>query len=209
MLPKPKRTASSTLSDRRNADDVQPPATADQTANLVTLKDLPRIPKKGQAQSLASNPTKEPTPPAPKRTPAEFPMAAYARENAAKLAAQATEPPSPRKRFRPEEIERLLQSPSKLDDSLNIGNETQLNVDPKDLCPFCDELLPDNPSPDLLRTMAELKLLAQPEPRHRNPFGLTAPLTTFINLCHMHRAESTYVQRGKENHWPVTINWNS
>ncbi|KAG8739791.1 hypothetical protein FRC10_005174 [Ceratobasidium sp. 414] len=124
------------------------------------------------------------------------------------MAAMEVDPPSPRKRFRPEDIERLLRSPTNLDDSLNIGDDTLLHVDPDDLCPFCDELLPDNPSPDLLQTMAELKLLAKSEPRPRNPLGLTAPLTTFINLCHMHRAESTHVQRGKENHWPVVIDWN-
>ncbi|KAG8688931.1 hypothetical protein FRC08_011187 [Ceratobasidium sp. 394] len=125
------------------------------------------------------------------------------------MAAMEVDPPSPRKRFRPEEIERLLQSPTNPDDSLNVGDDTLLHVDPKDLCPFCDELLPDNPSPDLLRTMAELRLLAKPEPRPRNPLGLTAPLTTFINLCHMHRAESTHVQRGKDNNWPAVIDWNN
>jgi hypothetical protein len=82
-------------------------------------------------------------------------------------------------------------------------------MDPEDLCPFCDEPLPDNPSPDLLQMLAELKLSAKPEPRPRNALGLKAPLTAFINLCHMHRAESTHVQRGRENNWPVVIDWDT
>ncbi|KAG9126134.1 hypothetical protein FRC07_004741 [Ceratobasidium sp. 392] len=204
---KPKRTASTSLFDQPGVTNIQPPPATDEVANPVALKDLPRIPKKGQAPAPIS--VKEPPPTAPKRVPAEFPMAAYAREAAAKAAAMEARPPSPRKRFRPEEIERLLQSPSKMDESMNIGDDTLLNVDPEDLCPFCDERLPDNPSPDLLRTMAELKLLAKPEPRARNPLGMKAPLTTFINLCHMHRAESTHVQRGKENNWPAVIDWNN
>ncbi|KAG9104232.1 hypothetical protein FRC06_004216 [Ceratobasidium sp. 370] len=205
-LPKPKRTASASPFDQRGLSNVQPPATTDPVATPASLKDMPRIPRKGQVSALV--PGKEPPPP-PKRVPAEFPMAAYAREAAAKMAAMEVDPPSPRNRFRPEDIERLLQSSTNLDDSLNVGDDTLLHVDPEDLCPFCDELLPDNPSPYLLQTMAELRLLAKPEPRPRNPLGLTAPLTTFINLCHMHRAESTHVQRGKENHWPVVIDWNS
>lgn len=80
-------------------------------------------------------------------------------------------------------------------------------MDPRDLCPFCDEPLPDNPSPDLLQLLAELRATAAPEPRLRNPLGLTAPLMTFINLCQMHRAESTHVERGRQNHWPSVIDW--
>jgi hypothetical protein len=80
-------------------------------------------------------------------------------------------------------------------------------MDPNDLCPFCDEPLPDNPSPDLLQLLADLRATAAPEPRLRNPLGLTAPLMTFINLCQMHRAESTYVEQGRRNHWPSVIDW--
>ncbi|CAE6483526.1 unnamed protein product [Rhizoctonia solani] len=30
---------------------------------------------------------------------------------------------------------------------------------------------------------------------------------TYINLCQMHRAESTYVEQGRQNHWPSVIDW--
>jgi hypothetical protein len=51
-------------------------------------------------------------------------MSAYAKEVAAKQAIMDLDPSSPRKRFRPEDVERLLQSPTRLDDSMNIGDDT-------------------------------------------------------------------------------------
>jgi hypothetical protein len=51
-------------------------------------------------------------------------MSAYAKEVAAKQAMMDMDPQSPRKRFRSEDVERLLQSPTNLDDSMNIGDDT-------------------------------------------------------------------------------------
>ncbi|KAF8605789.1 hypothetical protein BDV93DRAFT_437885 [Ceratobasidium sp. AG-I] len=82
-------------------------------------------------------------------------------------------------------------------------------MDPKDLCPFCDDPLPENPSPDLLQLLAELRATAKSEPRPRNQLGLTAPLTTYINLCHMHRAESVHVALGRKHNWPAVIDWDN
>ncbi|QRW02857.1 hypothetical protein RhiLY_01856 [Ceratobasidium sp. AG-Ba] len=206
-VPKPKRVASQSLLDDRERTSAQLSATNDFVSEPVPLHKLPRIPKKGQVLT-STLPQLRGLPAPPKRVPAEFPMAAYAREAAVKMAAMAVDPPSPRKRFRPEDIEHLLRSPTALENSMSVGEDTLYDMDPEDLCPFCDEPLPDDPSPDLLKTLSELRLLAKPEPRARNPLGLTAPLTAFINLCHMHRAESTYVQEGIANRWPTVIDWN-
>ncbi|CAE6455961.1 unnamed protein product [Rhizoctonia solani] len=153
-----------------------------------------RIPKRNDknstanAQVLVKEPRTE-----PKKT-AAFPMAGYAKEAAAKQTGEATGSRSPRKRFKPDDVERIFKQVEQ--DEL-MGN----------LCPFCDEPFPDNPSPDLMQLLADLRKAAVSEPRLRNPNGLTAPLMTYINLCQMHRAESTYVEQGRRNHWPSVIDW--
>ncbi|CAE6468424.1 unnamed protein product [Rhizoctonia solani] len=128
-----------------------------------------------------------------------FPMAGYAKQVAAKQVEDDTGPRSPRKRFKPDDVERIFKQVE--------ADELMAPLDPHNLCPFCDEPFPDNPSPDLIQLLTDLKKIAVSEPRLRNPNGLTAPLMTYINLCQMHRAESTYVEQGRRNHWPSIIDW--
>ncbi|EUC59143.1 RTC4-like domain protein [Rhizoctonia solani AG-3 Rhs1AP] len=135
-----------------------------------------------------------------------FPMAGYAKQVAAKQVEENTGPRSPRKRFKPDDVERIFKQ-VEADELMGIDDETQPPLDPHNLCPFCDEPFPDNPSPDLIQLLTDLKKIAVSEPRLRNPSGLTAPLMTYINLCQMHRAESTHVEQGRRNHWPSTIDW--
>ncbi|KAG8714970.1 hypothetical protein FRC11_006300 [Ceratobasidium sp. 423] len=178
--------------------------------SLRTMK----IPKRNDkdATAIAPVPVKEPQT-EPKKTTA-FPMAGYAKEAATKQT-EVTGSRSPRKRFKPDDVERIFKQ-AEQDELMGIDDETIRNspitdaftaLDAQNLCPFCDESFPDNPSPDLMQLLADLTKIATPEPRLRNPSGLTAPLMTYINLCQMHRAESTYVEQGRQNHWPTVIDW--
>ncbi|CAE7092761.1 unnamed protein product [Rhizoctonia solani] len=146
-----------------------------------------RIPKRDDKKSktITPVPIKE-SRTEPKKT-TSFPMAGYAKQVAAKQVDDGTISGSPRKRFKAYDME--------------------LPLDPHDICPFCDEPFPEHPSPDLIQLLADLKKTAVSEPRIRNPHGLTAPLMTYINLCQMHRAESTHVEQGRRNHWPSVIDW--
>jgi hypothetical protein len=58
-----------------------------------------------------------------KKKPAAFPMAAYAREAAAKQAVEDTIFRSPRKRFKPDEVERLLKRAEE-DELMGVDDET-------------------------------------------------------------------------------------
>ncbi|CAE6460786.1 unnamed protein product [Rhizoctonia solani] len=185
-----------------------------------------KIPKKNDknptiTKAIAQVPRKE-FPVEPKKT-AAFPMAKYAKEMAAKQADDLVNSHSPRKRFKADDMERIFER-AKQDELMGIDDETMrkfapiwypsitdilIAVDAQSLCPFCDEPFPDNPSPDLVQLLEDLKKIAVLEPRLRNPQGLTAPLMTYINLCQMHRAESTYVEHGRRNRWPSVIDWDS
>ncbi|CAE6359115.1 unnamed protein product [Rhizoctonia solani] len=170
-----------------------------------------KIPKKNDknpttVKAIAQVPGKE-LPAASKKT-AVFPMARYAKEVAAKQADDVADSHSPRKRFKPDDVERIFKQ-AEQDELMGIDDETMLPMDVQDLCPFCDEPFPDSPSPDLLQLLEDLKRIAIPEPRLRNPQGLTAPLMTYINLCQMHRAESKYVEQGRKNCWPSVIDWDN
>ncbi|CAE6418436.1 unnamed protein product [Rhizoctonia solani] len=167
-----------------------------------------RIPKKNDKnptviKAIAQVPGKE-LPVEPKKT-AAFPMAGYAKE-VAKQAEDIASSHSPRKRFKPDDVERIFKQVEQ-DELMGIDDETMSPLDAQNLCPFCDEPFPDSPSPDLMQLLEDLKKIAVFEPRLRNPCGLTAPLMTYINLCQMHRAESTHVEQGRRNHWPSVIDW--
>ncbi|KAB5590832.1 RTC4-like domain containing protein [Ceratobasidium theobromae] len=203
---KVKRNSSEEVVEVGIMDASPGPGSEISSINSDMLKGI-RIPRKNGKNPpvIVLEPTKEASV-EPKKKPQLFPMAAYAKEAAAKQEANASQ--SPRKRFKPDEVERLIKRAEE-DELMGIDDETMPHLDPKDLCPFCDEPLPENPSPDLLQLLADLRETAAPEPRLRNPLGLTAPLATFINLCHMHRAESTHVEQGRRNHWPSVIDWGS
>ncbi|KAJ1306595.1 hypothetical protein OPQ81_007595 [Rhizoctonia solani] len=170
--------------------------------SLKTVK----IPKKNDMSSKAITPVAAKGSRAEPKKTAAFPMAGYAKGAAAKQLDEINRFRSPRKRFKPDEVERILKQ-AEQDELMGIDDETLPPLDPQSLCPFCDEPFPDNPSPDLMQLLADLKKTAVPEPRLRNPNGLTAPLMTYINLCQMHRAESKYVEQGRRNHWPSVIDW--
>lgn len=165
-----------------------------------------RIPKKNDRNTKVIAPVSIKETREESKKAAAFPMAGYAKEVAAKQVDEVTETRSPRKRFKPDDVERIFKQ-AEQDELMGIDDETFPPLDPHDLCPFCDEPFPDNPSPDLIQLLTDLKKAAVSEPRLRNPNGLTAPLMTYINLCQMHRAESIHVEQGRRNHWPSVIDW--
>ncbi|CAE6483519.1 unnamed protein product [Rhizoctonia solani] len=91
--------------------------------NRESLKSM-RIPKKNSknSEATASAPTSEPRI-APKKT-AAFPMAGYAKQVAAKQLDDNISPRSPRKRFKPDDVERIIQQ-AEADELMGIDDETQ------------------------------------------------------------------------------------
>ena len=82
-------------------------------------------------------------------------------------------------------------------------------IDPKTLCPWCDEPLPSEPTPHLRTLIAAAKRVSHREDRLSNPLGLRAPLTAFVGVCQRHRFERNWVPRARKRGWPTTIDWDA
>ncbi|KAI0794127.1 RTC4-like domain-containing protein [Fomes fomentarius] len=87
------------------------------------------------------------------------------------------------------------------------SDEDMALVDPKTLCPWCDERLPSEPTPHLRALMAAAKRVSRPEDRLANPLGLRAPLTAFVGVCQRHRFERDWIPRARRKGWPTKIAW--
>jgi hypothetical protein len=79
--------------------------------------------------------------------------------------------------------------------------------DPNKLCPFCDDLLPDNPSEQLRGELKRLEAFSTLDPRHNNSQGLYAPIQMVIPFCQQHIYERTLLPEAIANQWPLTINF--
>ena len=82
-------------------------------------------------------------------------------------------------------------------------------VDPKTLCPWCDEPLPSEPTLHLRALIAAAKRVSSRDDRLTNPLGLRAPLTAFVGVCQRHRFERNWVPRARRRGWPTTIDWDA
>ncbi|KZP01572.1 hypothetical protein CALVIDRAFT_551954 [Calocera viscosa TUFC12733] len=83
------------------------------------------------------------------------------------------------------------------------GPETE----PKQICPFCDEPWPEQPSKRLTALLDQITAQAWKEPRYANPNGLSAPMEIFVTLCTLHRSESSHIPEGIAQGWPTSIDF--
>lgn len=82
------------------------------------------------------------------------------------------------------------------------------SIDPKTLCPWCDEPLPKEPTPHLRALIKAAKRVSRPEDRLSNPLGLRAPLAAFVSVCQRHRFERNWIPRAQLSGWPTKIDFN-
>ncbi|KAG1860270.1 RTC4-like domain-containing protein [Suillus subalutaceus] len=80
-------------------------------------------------------------------------------------------------------------------------------IDPSTVCPYCDEPLPRNPTPQLENLLATAKRKSYPDPRPRNSSGLKAPLGIYISACQRHRFETHSLPEAMEKGWPQSIDF--
>ncbi|KAG1834349.1 RTC4-like domain-containing protein [Suillus subluteus] len=80
-------------------------------------------------------------------------------------------------------------------------------IDPSTVCPYCDEPLPSNPTPQLENLLATAKRKSYPDPRPRNSSGLKAPLGIYISACQRHRFETHSLPEAMEKGWPQSIDF--
>ena len=81
------------------------------------------------------------------------------------------------------------------------------NVDPKTLCPYCDDPLPDTPTEQLLTLLAALVRTSRPDPRPANPLGRRAPMRLFAPACQRHRFERDWLPLARARRWPTRIDF--
>lgn len=88
-------------------------------------------------------------------------------------------------------------------------SDTDVEIDPSTLCPFCDSLLPANPSARL--TSLKDYLLSRPhiEPRTsiRNRKAKYLPIVQIASFCQLHKIETTLIPEGRKKGYPMTIDW--
>ncbi|KAF5333049.1 hypothetical protein D9758_017300 [Tetrapyrgos nigripes] len=99
-----------------------------------------------------------------------------------------------------------IEDGKKLD--LESDCESERETDHSKLCPWCDDVMPDNPSKGLLRLIEEVKRLSKSQPRPGNRFGLRAQIPQFAGVCLKHRYESEDLLLARQEGWPEKIDWN-
>ncbi|KAG2058681.1 hypothetical protein BDR06DRAFT_828584, partial [Suillus hirtellus] len=80
-------------------------------------------------------------------------------------------------------------------------------LDPSTVCPYCDEPLPRNPTPQLMNLLSAAKRKSYPDPRPRNSRGLKAPLGIYIASCQRHHFETHSLPEAMEKGWPQSIDF--
>ncbi|KAI0369107.1 hypothetical protein BV20DRAFT_411013 [Pilatotrama ljubarskyi] len=133
-----------------------------------------------------------------------------AKRSAAERASDVEDPGGvKRKRPRHESPDKTMDSFA-LDDS-DSGSDLDIflspTVDPRTLCPWCDEPLPTHPTPHLLSLIASARRRSYADDRPNNPLGLRAPPAVFVGVCQRHRFERVWVPRAGRRGWPTEIDW--
>jgi hypothetical protein len=82
-------------------------------------------------------------------------------------------------------------------------------ADPSTICPFCDEEWPAKLSIELTALREKLLKYSKPIKRFRNPEGHTAPISVFIDLCVMHRNETSIIPNGIARGFPTAIDFDA
>ncbi|KAL1733332.1 RTC4-like domain-containing protein [Schizophyllum commune] len=92
------------------------------------------------------------------------------------------------------------------DPDLSLGPASR---DARELCPYCDELLPPSPTPTLTRMLEEVAKKSRPAPRPSNPRGRKAQLRHFAIVCQRHRFERDVLPDAERKGWPKKIDWSA
>ncbi|KAF8177322.1 RTC4-like domain-containing protein [Mycena galopus ATCC 62051] len=87
-----------------------------------------------------------------------------------------------------------------------IGSKSP-DIDPERLCPFCDSMLPEQPTPKLMRLLELALNQSYREARPSNRLGRKAPMMVFVAMCERHRFERELIPTAIVNGWPTSIDW--
>nr|GAT59355.1 predicted protein [Mycena chlorophos] len=87
---------------------------------------------------------------------------------------------------------------------LSLGSEleSELEVAVGNLCPFCDEPLPDQPSPELTLQLQTLVAISTLDPFPHNPHHRDLHFSKYLNTCLRHRVEREAFATARTQNWP-------
>ncbi|KAI7963702.1 hypothetical protein MJO29_004129 [Puccinia striiformis f. sp. tritici] len=96
-------------------------------------------------------------------------------------------------------------------EELKLPNQEMDESNAISICCFCDEPLPDEPSPRFLKLSQYLQGVPEVEMRRNssNPAALYLPFGRLATHCDLHRAETSSIPLGISKGWPLTINFES
>ncbi|KAF5343205.1 hypothetical protein D9757_010358 [Collybiopsis confluens] len=103
------------------------------------------------------------------------------------------------------ELENALSSLPLIDETEDDANRDDPNPDV--LCPYCDEQLPEDPSPYFRELLARCARKSYSQPRPSNPKGRKAPVDVFVEVCSRHRLEKEMIPEAMARGWPIEIDW--
>ncbi|KAL5492496.1 hypothetical protein ACEPAI_3943 [Sanghuangporus weigelae] len=86
-----------------------------------------------------------------------------------------------------------------------LFTQTDVQPDPKTLCPYCDMPFPPNPTPLLIDMLKRIP--KYPDARPTNPLGLKAPLLSYVTMCQRHQFEMQLLPKARAAGWPTCIDF--
>ncbi|WVF66867.1 hypothetical protein IAT40_001610 [Kwoniella sp. CBS 6097] len=78
---------------------------------------------------------------------------------------------------------------------------------PTDLCPYCSEPMPSNPSSHLKQLKGHLEEISTPCPTEINPSARSLSWQRHIDFCSLHRAETSLIPLGIRDGYPENIDF--
>ncbi|KAK8861379.1 hypothetical protein IAR55_002198 [Kwoniella newhampshirensis] len=76
-----------------------------------------------------------------------------------------------------------------------------------DLCPYCSQPLPTEPSSHLIRLRLKLEAISRPRPTAENANARQLAWQQYIDFCSLHHAESTIIPLGIKSGYPERIHF--
>ncbi|KAL5531383.1 hypothetical protein ACEPAG_4260 [Sanghuangporus baumii] len=86
-----------------------------------------------------------------------------------------------------------------------IFMQSDVQPDPKTLCPYCDMPFPPNPTPLLVDMLKRIP--KYPDSRPTNLLGLKAPLLSYVTMCQRHQFEMQLLPKARAAGWPTCIDF--
>ncbi|PPQ76768.1 hypothetical protein CVT26_000268 [Gymnopilus dilepis] len=116
-------------------------------------------------------------------------------------------PSPPAATVEPGIVPEILVKPERMDNDLEITDELDV-ADHSNLCPFCDESLPESPTEELLKLRKDAEEKSWPDPMPFNRHHRSAiSFQVFISYCARHMFEKDQLPLAIASGWPMKVDF--